>query len=100
MRTIFSNRSILADIRKIAHLPLVSRLTHAKGVRVLTIFSASMLMATGCSAVAGNAETLSHVVPVNHYLIDAMAYLIHAITTVPIVKYAEPFVMLLTGASE
>lgn len=102
MRLFSSERAkrVTGEIPHILHLPIIQRLLHHKARRPVgaVVLGVSAMM-TG-SLIATNAAWVTTLVPIHHIVVDTTGYFIHAVGAVPILRYIEPFWMLIVGESK
>lgn len=90
-----SNKKIKAELKNILHLPFLERLTHAKARRTVVGITVSISIMIFASCLAKYGDQFFTNVP--HPVIDAFAYLLHGLGSIPFVKFAEPAWLLIIG---
>lgn len=82
---------------EISHLPLVEKVFHPKSRRPLYASCAGVCIMLTASTVACEAEHISHLLSVNHILLDAAAYFFHGVGSVPLIRYFEFWWRIILG---
>ncbi len=93
-------RASCDEVRHIAHLPFVERITHAKARRSIMAVAVGVLLMLVGSAIASSAETLSRSADVPPIVVDTFGYFRHAIGAVPALRHIEPLCLVIVVAAE
>lgn len=86
------HHDVYADINAMVHLPLVERVWRGRRV-ILSVFLGVLLMFLG-SWIASLSKNFDHE-DLLHRTMDTFGYFIHAIGTLPCLRYFEPLWKLL-----